>query len=70
MLFNLQTLTTILGILLVNAYTNVYLIIPGIFLALFVFIFRYYYISSARDIKRLEGIGEWHSDESVEQSVR
>ncbi len=46
-----------MGILLVNVYTSAYLLIPGLFLAFFVFLFRYYYISSARDIKRLEGIG-------------
>ncbi|KAJ6220572.1 hypothetical protein RDWZM_006384 [Blomia tropicalis] len=48
--------TTILGSLLVNAYTNYYLIIPGIVLGFFAYLLSRFYMSTARDLKRLEGM--------------
>lgn len=50
------TLTTFFGIILVNAYTNIFLIIPGLAIIPFIIYLRQYYIYSCRDIRRLESI--------------
>ncbi|CAG2102854.1 unnamed protein product, partial [Medioppia subpectinata] len=55
--FDLQmTLSLVIGTLIVNAIVSWFLIFPAIFLCIVVFMCRYFYIRSARDIKRLEGL--------------
>ncbi|XP_054157408.1 ATP-binding cassette sub-family C member 4-like [Oppia nitens] len=55
--YDLQmTISNAIGILVVNVILNWFLIFPAIFLVIVVFMCRYFYIRSARDIKRLEGL--------------
>ncbi|CAG2162291.1 unnamed protein product [Oppiella nova] len=55
--FDLQmTLSLVIGALIANTIVNWYLIFPAILLCIVVFMCRYFYISAARDIKRLEGL--------------
>lgn len=48
-----------IGIIAVIAYLNFWLLLPTFLLAIIFVILRRFYLASARDIKRLEGISKW-----------
>ena len=57
-LYNLQIFLNFLGIIIIIALVNVWLLIPTIFLGVIFVYLRRFYLSSARDVKRLEGISK------------
>ncbi|MPC84824.1 putative multidrug resistance-associated protein [Portunus trituberculatus] len=55
-LCNLQIFLNFLGIIIIIALVNVWLLIPTVFLGMIFVYLRRFYLCSARDVKRLEGI--------------
>jgi len=53
----LQLLLKFLAILVTAAYSNVYIIIPAFIIVVVFLVFRWYYLKTSRDVKRLEAIG-------------
>ena len=52
-----QLLLKFVAILVTAAYSNVYVIIPAFFIVVIFLVFRWYYLKTSRDVKRLEAIG-------------
>lgn len=58
MLEALQIFTVMIGILTMVIVVNVWMIIPTVFLGGLFYTIRLYYLKTAQNIKRLEGIGK------------
>jgi hypothetical protein len=54
----LQIGLTLLGVVLVVAVVNFWLLIPAAVMFAFIYVLRLYYVSTSRSIKRLEGISK------------
>ncbi len=54
----LQLLLKFFAILVTAAYSNPYILIPAFFIVISFVGFRWYYLKTSRDIKRLEAIGK------------
>lgn len=54
----LQIGLALLGVVLVVAVVNLWLLIPAAVMFAFIYVLRGYYVSTSRSIKRLEGISK------------
>lgn len=54
-----QILLNFLGIIAVISSINIWIILPTLALGIIFYILRRFYLSTARDVKRLEGISEF-----------
>lgn len=54
----LQIFLSILGILIIVAIANAWLLLPAVVLCTLFYVFRRFYVSPARSLKRIDAIGE------------
>lgn len=50
---------TLLGIIVVVAMANVWLLIPTVVIGIIFYYLRVFYLSTSRSVKRLEGVSEY-----------
>lgn len=55
----LQIGLALLGIIVVVAIANVWLLIPTVFIGIIFYYLRIFYLATSRSVKRLEGISEY-----------
>lgn len=59
MLSAIQVFLVMMGIFVLVIIVNVWMIIPIVIMAIIFYYVRFYFLSTAQDIKRLEGIGKY-----------
>lgn len=57
-LYSLQLLTRFFAIIITAAAANYWILLPAVLVMVVFLVLRWYYLKTARDVKRLEAIGE------------